>query len=119
MFALLKSMPQFITTKAGRKVNVEKGNLVFKDISGQEHQADPTSIVTQTITGDPDKISKPEFEAFLKKHNLLTEKIEKEENQFRARQVDPDKFKDESFRTFQTPELPPGVNRVGGRLLRS
>lgn len=112
-------MARFITTQSGRKVNVEKGNLVFQDISGQDHQADPESIVTQTITGDPDKISKLEFEAFLKKHNLVTEKIVKEKNQFKARQVNPDKFKDESFRTFQTPELPPGVNRVGGRLLRS
>ena len=112
-------MVRFITTKSGRKVNVDKGNLVFDDITGQEHQADPESIVTQTITGDPDRISKSEFQAFLTKHNLVTEKITKEGDQFRARQVDPDKFKESSFRTFTTPELPPGVQRVGGRLLRS
>lgn len=112
-------MARFITGKDGRKINVEKGNIVFTDISGNESQANPESIVTQTIIGDPEKISKSEFEAFLKKHNLVTENIEKEVNQFRARQVDPDKFKKDSFRTFETPELPPGVKRVGGNLLRS
>jgi len=112
-------LARFITTKDGRKINVEKGNIVFTDIVGEESQADPESIVTQTIIGDPDKISKTEFRAFLAKHNLITKKLVKEGNQFRARQVDKEKFRKPTFRTFTTPELPPGVQRVGGRLLRS
>lgn len=112
-------MARFITGSDGRKIRIKEGNIVFQNIEGEESQANPDSIVTQTIIGDPDKISKSEFEAFLKKHNLVTKKLEKEDNQFRSRQVDPEKFQKDSFRTFETPDLPPGVKRVGGNLLRS
>ena len=112
-------MVRFITRKDGKKINVDKGKILFTNIEGRESQADPDSIVTQTIIGDPTKISKSEFQAFLKKHNLVTKKIEKEGNLFRARQVDPKKFVPNSFRTFTTSDLPPGVKRVGGNLLRS
>ena len=72
----------------------------------------PTTI--QTLIFDKDVFKTVgSAKAWLKKHGFTSHKVDENENSFRFRQIDPGKFKKDSFRTI---ELKKGVKAVIGKL---
>lgn len=109
-------MTQKFITKSGKKFPVTPGNIIVKNILGEESQHGPESLVTQTVLVDKNKFTSEQAKRILREKDLITEKEDVEETERRFRQINPKKFRPGTFATFTPEGFPEGVQLVGAKL---